>query len=152
MVQNPPEGSQRIIPYLNYADPRAAIEFICDAFGFEQGLLLEGPDGSVMHCELLYGGEMVMLAGEFVEIGLSSPQSLGGVHASIAIYVDDLEAHYERAKAAGARIVEEPMDQFYGDRTYRALDAEGVGWDFHQHMRDVSPEEMAAAMSEQPQG
>ena len=147
MVQNPPQGSQRILPYLNYADPQAAIAFIREAFGFEQGLLLEGPDGSVMHCELLRDGELIMLAGEFAEGGLSSPRSLGGVHASVVVYVDDLDAHYERAAAAGAQIVQGPTEQFYGDRTYRALDPEGVGWDFHQHIRDVSPEEMAAAMA-----
>lgn len=152
MVQNPPEGSQRIVPYLNYADAKAAIEFLINAFGFEQGLLLEGPDGTVGHCELQLGGETVMLASEFGELGLSSPKTLGGVHASVMVYVDDLDAHYARAKAAGAQIVQEPAEQFYGDRTYRALDPEGVGWDIHQHVRDVTPEEMAAAMSEAPEG
>ena len=151
MVQNPPEGSQRILPYLNYADPKAAIEFLKAAFGFEQGLLLEMPDGNIGHCELLLGGETLMLAGEFAEGGLSSPKSLGGVHASVVVYVDDLDAHYEHAKAIGAAIVQEPADQFYGDRTYRALDPEGVGWEFHQHVRDVTPEEMMAAMGEMPQ-
>ncbi len=152
MVQNPPEGSQRILPYLNYSDAKAAIAFIRDAFGFEQGLLLDMPDGSVGHCELLYGGETIMLASEFADGGLSSPKALGGVHASVVVYVDDVDAHFEHAKAAGAQIVEEPTDQFYGDRTYRALDPEGVGWEFHQHVRDVTPEEMVAAMSEMPQG
>lgn len=152
MVQNPPAGSQRILPYLNYSDPKAAIEFLKGAFGFEQGLLLEMPDGNIGHCELQMGGETLMLAGEFAEGGLSSPKSLGGVHASVVVYVDDLDAHCERARAAGAQIVQEPADQFYGDRTYRALDPEGVGWDFHQHVRDVTPEEMMAAMSESPAG
>jgi uncharacterized glyoxalase superfamily protein PhnB len=152
MVQNPPEGSQRILPYLNYSEPRQVIDFLIKAFGFEQGLLLEMPDGSIGHCELRLGGETMMLAGEFAEGGLSSPPSLGGVHASVMVYVDDLDAHCERARAAGAQIVEEPSDQFYGDRTYRALDPEGVGWEFHQHVRDVTPEEMVAAMSEMPEG
>ena len=148
MVQNPPEGSQRIVPYLNYSDPRTVIDFLINAFGFEQGLLIEGPEGTIGHCELQLGGETVMLAGEFGEVGLSSPKSLGGVHASVMVYVDDVDAHCERARAAGAQIVQEPADQFYGDRTYRALDPEGVGWDIHQHVRDVTPEEMMAAMTE----
>ena len=147
MVQNPPEGSQRIVPYLNYADPKPVIEFLIDAFGFEQGLLLDMPDGSVGHCELQMNGETLMLSSEFPEGGLSSPKSLGGVHATVLVYVDDVDAHFEHAKAAGAQIVEEPTDQFYGDRTYRALDLEGVGWEFHQHVRDVTPEEMAAALA-----
>ena len=145
MVQNPPAGSQRIVPYLNYADPKTAAEFLCRAFGFEQGLIFEAPDGSVGHCELQLGGETFMLAGEFAEGGLSSPKALGGVHASVLVYVDDVDAHYQQAKAEGAQIVQEPAEQFYGDRTYRALDTEGVGWDFHQPTRVVTPEEMAAA-------
>ena len=148
MVQNPPEGTQRIIPYLNYADPKPVIEFLINAFGFEQGLLLDMPDGSVGHCELQMNGETLMLSSEFPEGGLSSPKSLGGVHATVLVYVDDVDAHFEHARAAGAQIVEEPTDQFYGDRTYRALDPEGVGWEFHQHVRDVTPEEMMAAMGD----
>ncbi|MCY4617362.1 MAG: VOC family protein [Chloroflexi bacterium] len=147
MVQNPPEGTQRILPYLNYADPKPVIEFLINAFGFEQGLLLDMPDGSVGHCELQMNGETLMLSSEFPEGGLSSPKSLGGVHVTVLVYVDDVDAHFEHAKAAGAQIVEEPTDQFYGDRTYRALDPEGVGWEFHQHVRDVTPEEMAAALA-----
>ena len=147
MVQNPPEGTQRILPYLNYADPKPVIEFLINAFGFEQGLLLDMPDGSVGHCELQMNGETLMLSSEFPEGGLSSPKSLGGVHATVLVYVDDVDVHFEHAKAAGAQIVEEPTDQFYGDRTYRALDPEGVGWEFHQHVRDVTPEEMAAALA-----
>ncbi len=147
MVQNPPEGTQRILPYLNYADPKPVIEFLINAFGFEQGLLLDMPDGSVGHCELQMNGETLMLSSEFPEGGLSSPKSLGGVHATVLVYVDDVDAHFEHARAAGAEIVEEPTDQFYGDRTYRALDPEGVGWEFHQHVRDVTPEEMAAALA-----
>ena len=152
MVQNPPEGTQRIIPYLNYADPKPVIEFLINAFGFEQGLLLDMPDGSVGHCELQMNGETLMLSSEFPEGGLSSPKSLGGVHATVLVYVDNVDAHFEHARAAGAQIVEEPTDQFYGDRTYRALDPEGVGWEFHQHVRDVTPEEMMAAMSEMLEG
>ena len=148
MVQNPPEGTQRILPYLNYADPKPVIEFLINAFGFEQGLLLDMPDGSVGHCELQMNGETLMLSSEFPEGGLSSPKSLGGVHATVLVYVDDVDAHFEHARAAGAQIVEEPTDQFYGDRTYRALDPEGVGWEFHQHVRDVTPEEMMAAMGD----
>ena len=150
MVQNPPAGSQRILPYLNYANPKPVIEFLINAFGFEQGLLLEGPDGSVGHCELQMYGETLMMAGEYAEGGLSSPASLGGVHASVVVYVDDVDAHHEQAKAAGAQIVQEPADQFYGDRTYRALDPEGLGWEFHQHVRDVTPEEMEAALAAMP--
>lgn len=145
MPQNPPEGSQRIIPYLNYRDPRAAMDYLCKSFGFEVAMVMDGPDGGVAHAELRRDGETVMLAGEFEEMGLRSAQSLGGCHAGVMLYVDDVDAHHAAAKAAGAQIVQEPADQFYGDRSYRALDPEGVAWEFHTHIRDVSPEEMAAA-------
>ncbi len=148
MVQNPPAGSQRIIPYLNYSDPRAAMEFICNAMGFEVAMILEGPDGAVAHAELQRDNETIMLSGAFPDGGLSGASELSARHASVCLYVDNLDAHYAAAKAAGAEIVQEPMDQFYGDRTYRANDPEGVGWDIHQHVRDVTPEEMAAAVAD----
>ncbi len=145
MVQNPPEGNQRIIPYLNYSDPRAAIKFICNTFGFSVAFTLEGPDGEIAHAELRRDNETVMLSGPFAP-GLSGAGDLSARHASICLYVDDLDAHYEAARAVGAEIAQEPMDQFYGDRTYRVNDPEGVGWEIHQHVRDVSPEEMMAAL------
>lgn len=148
MVQNPPEGSQRIIPYLNYADPRAAIDFISQAFGFEVSSVLESPDGSVGHAELQRDNEIIMLGGAYEPHGLNGAANLSARHASVCLYVDDLDTHFEVAKAAGAEVVQEPAEQFYGDRTYRVNDPEGVGWDVHQHIRDVTQEEMMAATAD----
>ncbi len=139
MVRNPPENSQRIIPYIHYRDAEAAIEFICRAFGFTQGLVLPGEDEgmAIGHAELIRDGETLMLASEYPPSNLQSPLTAGASTGSVLVYVDDVDAHYEHAKAEGARITEEPADQFYGDRTYTALDTEDRRWSFHQHVRDV---------------
>ena len=152
MVQNPPEGHQRIIPYLSYADAPAAVEFLSTAFGFEVGMTMEMGEGVLGHAELHLEDNVLMLASVFEEMGQASPQNLGGHHAQVMVYVDDVDAHHAGAAAAGATILEEPTDQFYGDRSYRAVDPEGHHWVFSQNIRDVSLEEMeaaAAAMSEE---
>lgn len=152
MVQNPPEGNQRVIPYLSYADAPAAVEFLSAAFGFEAGMQMEMGEGVLGHAELHLGDNVLMLASAFPEMGQASPQDLAALHSQVMVYVDDVDAHFAQASAAGATILEEPTDQFYGDRSYRAADPEGHHWVFTQHIRDVSPEEMiaaAAAMGEE---
>ncbi len=143
-----PSFRSEIVPALSYADAPAAIAFLCRAFGFEEQYRLEMPDGSIGHAELSYGGATVSLASQWPDGGLGSPRSLPHLHACLQVYVEDVDAHYAQACAAGAEIVEEPADQFYGDRTYRARDLEGHRWWFHQRLREVSPEEMAAAVAE----
>ena len=145
MVDNPPAGNQRIIPYLAYADAPAAIEFLCKAYGFEAGMQMEMGDGVLGHAELHLGDNVVFLSTAFAEMGHASPRDLKAVHGQVMIYVDDVDAHYEHARAAGAEIAEEITDQFYGDRNYRTVDPEGHHWIFTQHIRDVSPEELKAA-------
>lgn len=145
MVQNPPEGNQRVIPYLAYADAPAAIEFLCGAYGFEAGVQLDMGGGVLGHAELRLGDNVVFLATAFDEIGLASPRNLSAVHGQVMVYVDNVDEHYENARAAGAEIVEEIADQFFGDRNYRTVDLEGHQWVFSQHVRDVTPEEMEAA-------
>lgn len=145
MVENPPAGNQRIIPYLAYADAPAAVEFLCKAYGFEAGMQMEMGEGVLGHAELHLGDNVVFLSTAFAEMGHASPKDLAGVHAQVMIYVDDVDAHYAHARAAGARIAEELADQFYGDRNYRTVDPEGHHWIFTQHVRDVSPEELKAA-------
>jgi uncharacterized glyoxalase superfamily protein PhnB len=75
-----------------------------------------------------------------------SPRTLNGTcSANVHVYVDNVNAHCEHARAAGATIVMEPQDQFYGDRAYRARDPEGHVWSFSEHVRDVTPAEMEAS-------
>ena len=146
MPQNPPEGTPRLMPYLHYEDPAAALEFLTSAFGFEERFKMEGEDGGIMHAEAQFADAVVMLgtpSGDY-----KNPKRLGGIPTqSIYMYVDDVDGHCERARAGGATIEREPEDQFYGDRNYSAVDPEGHLWFFATHVRDVSPEEMQAATS-----
>jgi len=141
MVKNPPDGTPRILPMLTYADAPAAIDFLCRAFGFGTRYRLDMPDGRVGHAELALEGGVVTLASEFEGFGVS-PQKLDGHHSQLFVYVDDVDAHFARAREAGATIAAEPADQFYGDRTYRAIDPEGHRWVFGTHVRDVPPDEI----------
>ena len=143
MPKNPPDGYQRIIPYIAYDDAPAAIDFLCSTFGFEKRFQMPTPDGKIGHAELSYGGDNVlMLASSQPQMEFISPKDVGARYSSILVYVDDVDAHHAHAKAAGADIQSEPEDQFYGDRSYRVTDPEGHQWFFHTHVRDVPPEEM----------
>jgi len=124
------EETQRITPMLSYADASGAIAFLCAAFGFEQEYRMDMPDGSVGHAELSLQGGRIMLASEWAAAGLVSPRALDGLHGQLYCSVDDVDAHYRRARDAGATIVGEPIDQPYGERSYRALDPEGHRWIF----------------------
>jgi uncharacterized glyoxalase superfamily protein PhnB len=142
-----PVARASLISGLSYRDPRAAIAFLEAAFGFELTLLVEGPDGAVSHSELQFGNGSVMVGGEWSADNLS-PASLGGKNTqSVHIQIEtDVDAHCERAKAAGARVFAEPEDQFYGDRVYRCLDPEGHIWTVGQTVATVTREEAEAAI------
>ncbi|MGF1467929.1 MAG: VOC family protein [Sandaracinaceae bacterium] len=137
MPKNPPDGYQRVIPYLSYADAPAAIAFLTEAFGFEERIRFPMPDGRIGHAELQLGEHALLLASAYPEMGMASPKGLDAVHAQVLVYVDDVDAHFARAKAAGATIATEPEDQPHGDRSYRAVDPEGHRFIFATHVRDV---------------
>ncbi len=122
-----------VIPALQYEDAKAAIEFLCTAFGFAKNAVYEEPDGSVAHAQLTHGNGMVMLGSvKDTEYGklLRRPTEAGGVTMSVYVVVDDADAHFERAKAACAQIVREPVTQDYGGRDYTCKDPEGHVWTF----------------------
>ena len=137
MTTNPPAGAPRITPMLAYADAPAAIEFLQRAFGFHTRERLDMKDGRVGHAELELEGGVVRLASLWPEMGFASPRDLAGVHGQTHCFVDDVDAHHARARAAGATIVAAPADQFYGARVYRSVDPEGHRWVFATHVRDV---------------
>jgi uncharacterized glyoxalase superfamily protein PhnB len=128
MAGTPPDGTQRIIPYLSYDDAPAAIDFLCAAFGFEERFRYPMPDGRVGHAELGFQGNAVMLASASDGFG-QPPARLGGVHGQVYCLVDDVDAHHARARDAGATIAAEPVDE-HGTRYYRAVDPEGHRWIF----------------------
>jgi len=139
---------QRFVPMLVYKDCPAAIEFLCRAFGFTERSRLAMPDGRIGHAELEFHDQILTLSSEFEEMGLASPQTLPATHCQINCRVDDVDEHFETAKSAGATIVEAVADQFYGDRIYRAVDLEGTHWIFSQQIREVSQEELEAAVAD----
>jgi uncharacterized glyoxalase superfamily protein PhnB len=117
-----------VIPYLFYADAPAAIELLCRAFGFKERVRSPMPDGRIGHAELEYAGSTLMLASPYEGFGVS-PLDLDNVHGSVYCVVDDIDAHYARARAAGVTLVGEVVEQ-HGTRTYRAIDPEGHRWFF----------------------
>ena len=137
---------------VHYQDPKSALAWLERAFGFEITMAIDGPpDAPAMcHYEMSIGGNgRVMIGGQW-DGAVKSPKSLGGANTqSIHVMLDaDLDSHCARARAAGASIVAEPSDQFYGDRTYRAADLEGHRWTFAVHVRDVSRAEAEAAIGQ----
>jgi uncharacterized glyoxalase superfamily protein PhnB len=140
MPQNPPEGWPQISSALVYDDPVAAIEWLEKAFGFAARLRVEDGEGNLIHSELELGSGVVMLSQPgHLSFG-KSPRSLDGANTqSLYVFVDDVDAHCERARAAGAAIVQEPQTQHYGDRTYGCADCEGHVWFFGQRVADPQP-------------
>lgn len=146
MAELPPR-TQRIIPYLSYQKGKSAIDFLAKAFGFEVRGVMPGLGESVMHAELGLGDAVVYLG---TPDGQKPASTQKQRNAAVLVYVDDVDAHCARARQAGAVIEREPEDMFYGDRVYTARDFEGQVWYFHTHLRDVSPEELQAALASMP--
>lgn len=150
MPQNPPEGYSRITPYLLYEDAEAAIAFLTRAFGFTERLRMGDASGAVTHAELEFEGDALMLGAPGG--GFRSARSTG-VDSPVFtyLYVDDIDAHCARARAAGAEISSEPENQPYGDRTYRARDPEGLVWHFAETFRNLTPEDLEALGATTPE-
>ena len=140
MPKNPPENMPRITPYLYYEDVATALDWLATAFGFHERLRMPGPDGKITHAELELADGVIMMGSPSPDY--QNPKRSGHVSQLVNVYVDDVDRHFDRAKGAGATILAEPEDQFYGDRRYLAEDLEGHHWNFAQHIRDVAPEDM----------
>jgi uncharacterized glyoxalase superfamily protein PhnB len=132
-----------------YQEPKTALDWLARAFGFELTMLIESPeDVRMIHSEMAIGGRGRLMVGGEWEARVKSPLSIGGANTQ-ALHVEldgDIDGHCARARGAGAFIVQEPADQFYGARTYRALDLEGHMWTFSQTVRTVSREEAERAI------
>ena len=127
---------------LSYLDPKAAFQWLETAFGFEPTMVISDADGNLLHSEMTFGDGLIMVGSEWSD-ETRSPKSLGGkTTQTVHIHLkEDVDAHCERARAAGAEILMEPAEQFYGDRTYRARDPEGHVWTFSQTVREMTPAE-----------
>ena len=131
---------------LFYKDAFAALDWLEKAFGFERTMVITDKEGNLGHSEMRFGNGYLMIGTEWIDY-VASPASIGGKNTqSIHVHLaDGIDGHCERARAAGAVILQEPADQFYGDRTYRARDPEGHVWTFGQTVRVVGREEAEKA-------
>lgn len=128
-------------PFVIYQDPKAAMRWLEDAFGFEVAIYIEDDAGGFVHCQMRHGGSLISVGQEWDD-DFKSPLRLGGKNTQLtSLTIDsDVDAHCERARKAGAVIVTEPNTQFYGHRTYRCRDPEGHNWNVSQVVEDVSRE------------
>lgn len=141
-----PFKRQTISVAVFYKDPAAALDWLEKVFGFVRSMVIKDAGGAIVHSEMKFGEGTIMVGSEWTDY-VASPASTGGrntqmVHLRIP---GDIEGHFARAKAAGAMIVRELEDQFYGDRTYSARDLEGHVWSFGQLIKVVSREDAEAA-------
>jgi PhnB protein len=143
-----PDGYPQVSPYLCVDGASAAIEFYQQVFGAKERARMPQPDGKIGHAELELGDSVVMLSDEYPEMSVRSPKTIGGTPVVMSVYVDDVDAVYQRALGAGATAVREVEDQFYGDRTGQFEDPFGHRWSVATHIEDVSPEEMGRRAAE----
>ncbi|TGQ65028.1 MAG: glyoxalase [Mesorhizobium sp.] len=125
-----------------YRNPRAALDWLEAAFGFERSMVVSDADGKLVHAEMRFGDGYIIVDSEWAGY-VASPASVSGKNTQ-SVYIrlkDGLDAHCAQARAAGADIIQEPTDQFYGERQYRARDPDGHVWTFSQTQRSVSRED-----------
>jgi PhnB protein len=139
-----PENYPRLCPYLAVGNAAAAIDFYGRALGATERLRIKGPDGQVAHAELAIGASVLMLADESASAGNKGPLTLGGTPVSLVLYVEDVDAVFASAIAAGAKQVRAVADQSHGDRQGGFEDPFGHLWWVASRIKDVSHEEMSA--------
>jgi uncharacterized glyoxalase superfamily protein PhnB len=138
---------QAVTPYLLYKDCEAALEFLSRAFGFVEALRYTGEQGCVNHAEMHIGDGGAIYMGDPGD-EYRNPKDLGSETVGIYVEVEQsVDALCDRAREAGAEIVEEPTDQEYGHRRFTARDAEGHMWYFAQVLRETAPEEWGATVA-----
>ena len=141
-VKKIPDGYSAVTPYLTVKGAAEAIEFYKRAFGAEQTMRLDAPDGKVMHAEIRIGGAALMLHDEAPQWQALSPQTIGDSSSSVMLYVADVDAVMKRAADAGATITMPAADMFYGDRCGGLKDPFGHKWSVATHVEDVAPDEI----------
>ncbi len=141
-VEPIPDGYPQVTPYLFVDGAQAAFDFYSSVFGATERMRMPGPDGKIGHAELQLGDSLLMVADEFPEMGGRSPRTVGGSPVIISLYVEDVDAVFERAVQAGATVVRAVETQFYGDRAGQFEDPFGHQWSVATHVEDVPPDEM----------
>jgi PhnB protein len=143
-----PTNYPEVSPYLCVNGAAKAIEFYVDVFGATERMRLPAPDGKIGHAELQLGKALIMLSDEYPEMGIRSPQSIGGTPVTLSVYVADVDAVFARAVQGGAKPLREVEDQFYGDRSGQFEDPFGHRWSVATRIEDVSSEEMTRRSAE----
>jgi PhnB protein len=146
-VNYTPDGYNSITPYLIFNGASEAIDFYKKVFGATEIMRMPGPDGRIGHAEMKFGSSVVMLADESPQMSHYSPEHYGGSPIGLLFYVEDVDKVVEQALAAGAKLDRPVADQFYGDRSGGVVDPYGYRWYIATHIKDVSQEEMQAAVS-----
>jgi PhnB protein len=145
-VKTQPEGIHTVTPYLSVRGAAAAIDFYRRAFGAEEVFRLEAGNGLVGHAEIRIGDSVILLADELSGSPQRSPSSLAGTSVAVRLFVDDVDACFARALAAGGSQLRGVADQFYGDRNGALRDPFGHVWIVGTHIEDLTPEQIAARM------
>lgn len=143
-----PDGMRTVTPHLVCAGAAEAIEFYKNAFNAVELARLPGPQGKLLHAMIRIGDSAVMLVDEFPDWGSFGPKSLRGSPVTIHLYVEDADAAFAQAVAAGAEVKMPLADMFWGDRYGILTDPFGHHWSIATHIRDVSPEQMQQAAQE----
>ena len=141
-----PDGMHSLTPHLVCRGAAAAIDFYGRAFGAIEQFRLPGPDGRLVHACVLIGDSQLFLVDEMPEHGALGPRALKGSPVTIHLQVQDADATFARAVQAGATVSMPLADMFWGDRYGRVTDPFGHSWSIATHVRDVSPDDMVAAM------
>ena len=142
-----PEGNHQLTPYLYINGAADAIEFYKKAFGAVELMRMEVPGGKIGHAEIKIGTAIIMMADEFPDMGVLGPKTIGGSPVTLHLYVEDVDATFQKALEIGAVSIKEPQDQFYGDRSGCVRDSFGNFWGIATHIEDVSEEEIQKRLS-----
>jgi PhnB protein len=143
-----PAGFHTVTAALTVSDAAAAIDFYKKALGAEEIMRMPTADGKIGHAELKIGDSIIFLCDEFPQMGVKSPQSLGGASGSIYLYVEDSDKAFKRAVDAGATSKMPMSDMFWGDRYGQVVDPFGHSWSLSTHVEDVEPGEMGRRAKE----
>lgn len=144
-VKPVPDGYTAVTPYLVAEDAPRLIDFLAEAFGAVERMRMPMPDGGIGHAEVEIAGAAVMLSS-------AAPPDFPPVAAQLHLYVEDADAVYARALAAGATAIAAPADQFYGDRLGRIADPAGNVWSIATHIEDVTTEQIMERMAAMGEG
>ena len=149
MTKPIPDGYHTLTPHLVVRGAADAIEFYRRAFGAEELFRMTGPDGrSVLHAEIRIGDSIVMISEEDPNWDCRGPEALGGTPTTLHLYVQNVDAAFARAVEAGARVRMPVADMFWGDRYGQVVDPPGHVWSLATHVKDLSPDEIAAGAAQ----